>query len=340
MNDLFYKYLSLKNVIFLIAVIVMIFFGYKNIDMTLMLFVSLVIACSLNPLVDKLEKKMGRRKASLLVLGTFVLLLIVFILPILLIGVYEIKTIAASFIDFLKDTDKFVESNRILKTLGVTKANVMEHLSAISMHTGTFVDKTIDFFKGFGSTCVYMFISLIFTYFFMADRDRIKGAILKLFPTSMRKRTEEIFDATSNKIGGYIVAQFYAIASVGIVMAIGLLIFRVDYAIILALIVAILDIVPILGPAIALLICLVATYESGVLPVAAVIVTFTAAQLIENNVVRPYAFSKLLNLHPILIFGFLYLGAKYFGVIGALFAPAIAAFVCVFIEEIYMKSIE
>ena len=61
---------------------------------------------------------------------------------------------------------------------------------------------------------------------------------------------------------------------------------------------------------------------------------------IENNLVRPYAFSKLLNIHPIMGFTFLYIGAKYFGVIGALFAPAFAAASCVLIEELYMKNIE
>lgn len=210
----------------------------------------------------------------------------------------------------------------------------------MSTHAGTFFDKTIEFFKGFGTTCVYVFISLIFTYFFMADRETIKKTVLKLFPTKIRKKTEGVFDSTSKKIGGYIIAQSYAIASVALVMAIGLLIFRVEYAIILALIVAILDIIPVVGPMIGLIICLVVTYQTGLLPIIGVIITFTAAQVIENQLVRPYAYSKLLNLHPILVFGFLYLGAKYFGVIGALFSPAIAAMVSVFVEEIYMKAIE
>ncbi len=108
----------------------------------------------------------------------------------------------------------------------------------------------------------------------------------------------------------------------------------------LCLITAILDIIPVAGPAIALVICLIATAQAGWLPVIGVVVSFAAAQLIENNIVRPYFFSKLLNLHPMLIFFFLFIGAKYFGILGALFAPAIASCICVLIEELYMKNIE
>ena len=67
---------------------------------------------------------------------------------------------------------------------------------------------------------------------------------------------------------------------------------------------------------------------------------FGVAQLIENNFVRPLMFSKLLNIHPLLVFLFIFLAAKFLGIIGVVFAPAIAALVVVLIEEIYMKSIE
>jgi len=124
------------------------------------------------------------------------------------------------------------------------------------------------------------------------------------------------------------------------VMTLGLLIFKINYAIILGLLTGVLDIIPVIGPAIALVICLIATYEAGWGAIAVVILVFCAAQLIENNVVRPYAFGKLLNLHPIIIFLFIFIATKYLGVIGTLFAPAIAAVVCVLVEEIYIKNLK
>jgi len=59
----------------------------------------------------------------------------------------------------------------------------------------------------------------------------------------------------------------------------------------------------------------------------------------ENNLVRPYIFGKFLDLHPLIIYLFLFITAQYLGVVGVIFAPAIAATVCVLIQELYIKNI-
>ena len=75
-------------------------------------------------------------------------------------------------------------------------------------------------------------------------------------------------------------------------MVVGLTIFGVNYAVLLGLITAILDIIPIVGPAVALVICLVATFESGWGAIIAVLWVFAVAQVVENNFVRTYISSK------------------------------------------------
>ena len=123
-------------------------------------------------------------------------------------------------------------------------------------------------------------------------------------------------------------------------MTIGLMILRVDYALLLGLITCILDVIPVVGPAIALIICLIATYKSGIGILIGVGIVFAIAQLAENNFVRPYVFGKFLNVHPLIVYLFLFITAKYLGIIGVVFAPAIAATAVVLIEEVYMKNIE
>ena len=57
-------------------------------------------------------------------------------------------------------------------------------------------------------------------------------------------------------------------------MAIGLLLIKVEYAVLLGLITAVLDIVPVVGPAIALLICLITAYKAGPLTLVLILVIF------------------------------------------------------------------
>ena len=82
------------------------------------------------------------------------------------------------------------------------------------------------------------------------------------------------------------------------------------------------------------------SYEFGTKIFIGVIIIFGLAQLVENQFVRPYVFSKFLNLHPLVIYLFLLIAAKYLGIIGVLFAPAIAATVVVLIEELYIKNMK
>ncbi|MBQ2612182.1 AI-2E family transporter, partial [bacterium] len=99
-------------------------------------------------------------------------------------------------------------------------------------------------------------------------------------------------------------------------------------------------IVPVVGPAIAIVICLIGVYEFGAKVLITTLIVMVIAQLVENNLVRPYAFSKLMDLHPTIIFLSLILGGKYFGFIGVLFGPAMAATICVLLDELYVKNIK
>ena len=173
----------------------------------------------------------------------------------------------------------------------------------------------------------------------MADKEQVKAAYLNLFPQQMKEKAENIIETISKKIGGYVIAQITTMSSVGLIMALGLLIIGVDYAVLLGLITAILDIIPVVGPAIALLICLLTAIKAGPLTLLLVLVVFSIAQIAENNLVRPFIFGKFLDLHPLIIYLFLFITAQYLGVVGVIFAPAIAATVCVLIDELYIKNI-
>jgi predicted PurR-regulated permease PerM len=122
-------------------------------------------------------------------------------------------------------------------------------------------------------------------------------------------------------------------------MTAGLLVLKVEYAVLLGLITAILDIIPVIGPGIALVIALIVNFKAGWLTMILIIAVFSLAQLVENNFVRPLVFSKLLDIHPLIIYFFIFVTAQYLGVVGVIFAPAIAATTCVLVEELYIKNI-
>ena len=334
------KYLTPKNVLFGIAAILFLIFISKIPDIAVMFFASFVIACSMEPLVQKLSNKMSRATASAVVILSGLLILTLLFVPLLVIGANEIKSFADSFPQYMDLIKKFIINTPFLNKSHIENIDIGGMITSAGGVSTKILTETINFGKNLGSALVYLLVSILIVYYFMVDKEKVKESLLRFFPVPMRKRTSEIYDTISQKIGGYVVAQIATMASVGVVVTIGLLILKVDYALLLGFISALFDIVPVVGPTVAFFICLIAVYKFG--PVALILTAaiFGTAQLIENNFVRPYVFGKLLNIHPLLVFLFIFLAAKFLGIIGVIFAPAIAALVVVLIEEIYMKSLE
>ena len=321
MENVLNKLGNTQNIIFLLGIIVYTICLFTITDIALMLFVTYVIACALNPLVDKLEKKCKRNIAAAIVFGGFIGGILLMFLPIVYIGGKEIAHLAAQYPQYVDQVKDYIMNSPVVEEFA-NSGGLMASITSIS--------------KG----GLYLFVSMIFTYFLMVDREKFLSTALRFFPKKSRERIREIYNMSEQKLSRFVSGQFIASASVGLIMIIGLLLLKVDSAIILGCIAAVLDIVPIVGPAIALVICLAVVYKFGWTVIILTAVIFIIAQIVENNVVKPYVFGKFMDLHPIVIYIFLFVCAKYFGAVGAIFAPAIAADVCVLIEELYLKNMD
>ena len=339
-ENLFQKYATPRNILFLTGIILFVVFIFNIPEIALMFFASFVIACSLEPLVKKLIPKFGRKMACSIVLLGAILFICAFFVPIIVIGTHEIKAFAVSFPEYVDNIKTFITDSNIINRTDIANLDIGGVISSVSGTTSQIIAEILNAGKNIGSAFVYLIVSILLIYYFMLDREKIKASVLKLFPKDMRKRTGEIVDAIAERSGGYVIAQIVTMASVGVIITIGLFILRNEYALLLGLMSALFDIVPVVGPAIAFVICMIAVYKSGPLVLILTAVLFGAAQLAENNFVRPYVFSKFLDLHPLIIYLFLFIAAKYMGIVGVIFAPAIAATVVVLIEEVYMKNME
>ena len=338
-ENIFQKNISAKNVVFFIIAILFLVFLTKIKDIAILFFASFVISCSLNPLVDKLSKKFKRGVASSIVLGGMLLIICAFFIPLITMAGYEIKSFVdhiPQFIDFIKE---FVTTTPIINKSQLAQIDLADFISSASGFTSEFVNKSINISVNFASAVIYLIVATIIIYYFMVDKDVVKKGYLSLFPAQLKSKADDIIEAISKKIGGYVLAQIVTMTSVGIIMTIGLLLARVEYAVLLGLITAILDIIPVVGPGLALIICLLTAIKAGPLTLVLVLVVFAIAQLAENNFIRPYIFGKFLDLHPLIIYLFLFITAHHLGVVGVIFAPAIAATVCVLIDELYIKNI-
>ena len=334
----FKSVLTAKNISFTLLILFIIFLLIKMTDIALLLFCSYVISCAINPFVDKMSEKMPRSLATVLMILLISLVIMGVFIPIVIMSVNEISDFLSQLPKQIANLQQFVSTFQIGGHNVAQYFNVDTVLNNSSSIAKEVIDKSINFTIGIVGVLTILVTVGIIVYFLTNDRDDIKKFALKLFPSHIRPRASEVIDDLEAKVGGYVTAQILSISIVGIVVALFLLVMKVDYAIFLGLISAILDLVPVVGPLLSGVLILLIAFPKGWIVCVIAIFSLLLGQFLENNWAKPYFFSKFMDLHPLVVIFSFVVAAKFLGVVGVLIAPAIAAVVVTLFEEIYVKT--
>lgn len=335
----FKKYFTVKNVIFILLVLLLLKFLSQITVIALLFFASYIIACSLNPIVDKLAKRMKRPTAASLVIFGTLTVSFAFFVPIIFVAVKQVQGLIAILPEKIDFIQHFIYHHKFYGYRIPEIVNIDSIIKTSSPFASGIVNQSINMTLSFAQGILFFLAICMIVFYFMADKQVIKDGLIRLFPSEMKEKASDIYENISHKVGGYVIAQILNMFVIGILTALGMFILKVDYALLLGLITGVLDIIPIIGPTIALCLCLLMAYQMGPVGLALVLLAFLTAQWISNNLVRPVIFGKFLDLHPLIIIFALLVSAQFLGVWGVILAPAIASLICVLFDEIYLKTI-
>ena len=329
---------TVKNVSFFILILLILFFIIKMPDITLLLFCGYVIACAINPFVDKMSEKIPRSAAVTLMITIITIVTLGVFIPIFVMAFNEIRDFVNQLPQQIQNIQHFFDTFKIGGQDISQYLNIDAVLNNSTMIAKEVIDRSINITIGIVGVITLLVTLSIIVFFISNDRDKIKDFTLKLFPVSIRSKTACVIDELELKVGGYITAQLLSITIVGIVVALTLLVLKVEYAVFLGFISAVLDLVPIVGPIISGVLILLIAFPKGWLITIIAIASLLLGQFIENNWAKPYFFSKYMDLHPLVVIFSFVIAAKFLGVIGVLIAPAIAAVIVTLFDEIYVKT--
>lgn len=334
------RFWTTKNIIFTILVVVLLLMLPKIIGILMLFFGAYVIACALNPYVSKLMQKMKNRTvaASLVLFGSIAAIIALFI-PIAFVAYKEIKTFLITMPEKIADFSNFFMNTKIYGHKLPEMFDLDTILGSSSSLAQGVVNQSLNFTVTIFQLVMISVALTMIVYYILIDKTYLKQKFLEFFPPDLKDKANEILTNISNKVGGYVRAQIISMAAVGVMISIVLVIFGIEYATLLGLVSGLLDIVPILGPTIALSIIILVAYPAGLVKIVLIIIGFLAVQQISNYVVRPVLFGKLMELHPLMIFLALFLAEQFLGFWGVILSPAIAATVCVLIDELYLSPI-
>jgi predicted PurR-regulated permease PerM len=187
-----------------------------------------------------------------------------------------------------------------------------------------------DVFSIFIDLLAVFFVSLLL----LTNRLRIRDFVLSLTSPDHRRRTGLVLDRTWLRIGGYLRAKVIVMAIVGALTYVSLIVIGVPFAIPLSVIVAFGELIPLVGSWLARIPLLaIAALDSP----RTFVLTFLASILIQNlqgYVISPVVEGDQLDIHPLLVFVAVLVGASLGGAIGAFVAVPAAAIVDLVVQEV------
>ncbi|GAB3963644.1 AI-2E family transporter [Actinoallomurus acanthiterrae] len=184
------------------------------------------------------------------------------------------------------------------------------------------------------------FTVLILTLYFLGSLPSITGFMYRLAPRTRRARVALLGDEILSRIGGYVAGNVLISIIAGVTSYIFLLIVDVPYAIALALLVAITDLIPLIGATIGAVLVTAIAFFSGFWIGIASAIFFLIYQQVENYVVQPRVMKKSVDVQPAVTVIAALIGGALLGMIGALLAIPAAAAVALIIREVVMPRQE
>ena len=189
-------------------------------------------------------------------------------------------------------------------------------------------------------TASFIVAVLVLSIYFLAGLPRIKVFAYQLVPHSRRPRVILIGDEILAKVGGYVLGNFITSVIAGLGTYFWLLAFGVPYPILLAMFVALLDLVPVIGSTIGgAVVTLVALTVS--LPVAiATLGFYIGYRLAEDYLIVPRIMGRTVQLPAIVSLVAVLIGGVLLGIVGALVAIPVAAAVRLLLHEIAIRRLD
>ncbi len=303
----------------------------------ILIVVSLFLAAGLNPSVEWFQRRGMRRSLAvtcvivLFLLGVALFLLA--IVPVITDQVAQITDNAPGWLDQL-------QKNKMVQDLddrfdGIDK--VREYVT-----DGNFTSSIFGGVLGISlrvlGALANAFVILVLTLYFLSSLDSTKNAIYRLAPASRRDRVSKLGDRVVASVGGYVSGAVVVAACAGITSLIFL--FSVglgQYAVALAFVVLLLDVIPMIGATIGAVIVSAIGFATDYRIGLACVIFYVIYQQVENYVIYPRVMSRSVDIPGAATVIAALVGAGLLGVVGALLAIPTAAALLMITREVFIR---
>ena len=304
----------------------------------LLIYVAAVIAIGLSPLVSAIERRedaLTRHRVPrwlailaiyLLVLGILVAIGMLVMPPL----AQQMRELWTAIPDLLHRGQQWLIDRGLLSR----ELSVREAVERAPMGGGDAVNTVFDALWRLIGGLAGLVTILILAFYLLLEADTLVNTFVRLFPRGKRRRVDDACRRVTTKVSAWLGGQLVLGGIIGGSAALGLWLMGVPYFYVLALIAAIGELIPIVGPLLAAIPAI--AVASSVSPGLAlgVLIFFVAQQQFENHVLVPKVMERQVGVSAVVVVIALLIGGSLLGVVGAILAVPTAAILHVLIQEL------
>lgn len=310
--------ISHKTIVFIAIFILGLLATYLIRDLLLILFVAIILMSALTPLVSILSRLKIPKALSIGI--TYIIIIAAvsgFVLTITQPLIEESSNLITTFPLY---------ANQLFDVLNLDKSILQSEITSISKNLFSLTLSVFD-------NLLTIIFLLVVTFYLLLERDDVEKRISLLF-VGREEKMRKLMIRIEEKLGSWLRGQMFLSLIIGLVSYIGLVIFNIPYALPLALLAGVLEIIPVIGPIIsAIPAVLIALTISPILALGVAAMYFVIQQL-ENHLIVPQVMQRAVGLNPLVVILAIAIGSRILGFAGALLAVPLAVVIQIIAAEI------
>lgn len=295
-------------------------------DVVAMLFVALLLAALIDPFADWFDRRHIPRGAAVLIIYLCLLLIVGLVFFLLIPPLVEQATQLIQRFGYSGELNEFLKDARAL-TAGSSLPEAGSIIEALQSFSSTITS----FIGSVGAAAIV----LVLTFYMVVEEEAVARVFRSLAPQEYQPYLSALFERMRGKIGAWLRGQIILGVVVGILTFTGLAILDIRYALVLALLAGVFEIIPYVGPILAAIPAVILTFIDSPSKGLMVLLLYFIIQQVENNVLVPRVMQRVSGMNPIVSIVALVVGLKLGGIVGAIFAIPVAMMISVIIQDLF-----
>ena len=338
------KSFTLYDVLLIIAGFFLVILLWQLRSLLLTLMIGTVLAATITPFVDALEKLRFPRWLGVIL---FYLGLIALLIGVgLLIGPSvseQIQRLARRFPVYLDNLTVSIENSA--ERVGITQLETIEQFFDIQGLTNGLIRSSQKLvLRSFGVTfgilgaVINLILAIVISGYMAAGSKSLIRGLISLFPQPWDERLNKQVLPISRRMGGYVQGRVLVSLILGIVITLALRVLGLsEFALALGTIAAFTNFIPFIGPVLGAIPALIVAIPVGGLTVVWVLLLFVIIQNLETYVLDPLLVGNTVRVHPFYQLLAVLGGTQVLGIIGAVIVPPWVAGITVLLENLYLR---